>query len=871
MPHPTPSLRPSAATVSSTRLAVAAMALSGIFPLLQAGVPPKVESLIEDRCADCHDSDRKKGGLDLTALPFDPSSPTNFTEWVKVYDRVSAGEMPPKKKPRPDPVELAAFTQSLSGALTAAEVRRTATEGRSTLRRLNRYEYENTVRDLLQAPWLQLKEGLPEDGESFRYNKVGETLDMSHVQLARYLATANSALRQVMATQPDRPATKVTRYYARDQTSFTEKMKFDEFNTAAERATFAVLGTGPEPDVRTGKAPLTAGPDHPEVREREAMGVVASNYEPVEVYFEKFVAPVSGHYRLRFRAYPVWVGPGRGEKWFIPDLDKVSEGRRSEPITVYSETPPHGVRRLGTFDATTDAAVHELDTFLLAGEIIRPDAARLFRSRPGAARWHNPLAERDGQPGVAFGWMEVEGPLYEEWPAAGHRVLFDGLPLAKSTRPGGGVEVLSTDPRRDARRLLRAFARRAYRRPVDDAEALRFLPIIEDALKQGSSFAEAMIAGYSAVLCSPQFLYLEEEPGVLDDYALASRLSYFLWNSAPDEPLRALAERGSLHRGAVLQGQVERMLDDPRSHRFVDAFLAYWLQLRKIGVSSPDPDMYPDYYLDDLLTESAEDETHAFFSELIRADLPARNVVASDFVIVNERLATLYGLPGVEGVGLRRVELPPGCVRGGLMTQASVLKVTANGTTTSPVLRGSWIMERILGRPPPPPPPNVPTIEPDIRGATTIREQLSKHRSQETCAACHANIDPAGFALENFDVMGGWRERYRAIDGAPGAEGFGHNGQHFAFHASLPVDSSGQLPDGRTFSDVRMFKLLLLGDERQIARNLVRQLLVYGTGAPVRFGDRADVERILDRSAASQYGVRTLIREVVQSSLFVHK
>jgi hypothetical protein len=847
------------------------LALLAWAPLQAATLPPGVGAFIENRCADCHDDVQMKGGLDLTSLSFDPDDAGNFAVWVKVFDRVSANEMPPKKKPRPEPRELVAFTGSLGGALTAAETRRIGTEGRSTLRRLNRYEYENTVRDLLDAPWLQLKDGLPEDGEAYRFNKVGESLDMSQIQLARYLATADRALRQVLAAQPDQPSTQTIRYYAREQKSFTEKLKYDAMNTAPERATFAVLGVEAQPGVRLGELPVTVGAADPAEREREGMGVVASNYEPVEVYFDSFVAPVSGRYRLRFKAYPVWVGPESGAKWFVPDLDHVSAGRRPEPITVYSEMPPRQLRKLGSFDVTPEGPVRELDTWLLAGEIIRPDAARLFRSRPGPARWHNPLAEKDGQPGVVFSWMEAEGPIFDQWPTPGYALLFGNLPLRKPGKPEGTPEVVSADPERDARRLLRGFVQRAYRRPVGDAEAIRFLPIIENALKTGSGFAEAMIAGYSAVLCSPDFLYLEENSGTLDDFALASRLSYFLWNSAPDEELRALAARGALHRTRVLRAQTERMLGDPRSQRFVDAFLAYWLQLRKIAVTSPDPDMYSDYYLDDLLTESAQDETEAFFAELLRADLPARNIVDSDFAMVNERLAALYGIPGVEGVALRRVTLPPGCVRGGLMTQASVLKVTANGTTTSPVLRGAWIMERVLGRPPPPPPAGVPTIEADTRGATTIRAILDKHRSEKSCAACHAKIDPAGFALENFDVVGGWRDQYRAFGGPVAEEGFGHNGQRFAFHAALLVDSSGRLPDGRTFSDIRSFKKLLLEDERQIARNLVRQLLIYATGAPVRFGDRAEVERIIQDSASQQYGVRTLVHRVVESSLFLHK
>jgi hypothetical protein len=399
----------------------------------------------------------------------------------------------------------------------------------------------------------------------------------------------------------------------------------------------------------------------------------------------------------------------------------------------------------------------------------------------------------------------------------------------------------------------------------------RFLPVVRSALKRGNTFTDAMIAGYTAVLCSPEFICLEEKPGRLDDYALASRLAFFLWNSSPDDELRRCAEKHQLHKPGVLRAQTERLLDDPKSRQFVEAFLDYWLDLRKIVATAPDGNLYPDYYLDDLLTESALEESRLFFAELLRGDLPARNVVASDFTMLNERLAAHYGLPPVQGVALHRTPLPADSPRGGLMTQAAVLKVTANGTTTSPVLRGAWIMERILGQQPPPPPPSVPAVEPDIRGAVTIRQQLDKHRTLETCNACHAKIDPAGFALENFDVMGGWRERYRSEAGGELAKGLAKSGQKFAFHHALPVDASGELPDGRKFRDIREFKQLLLADEKQLARSLAKQLTVYATGALIRFADRGQIEQILERASSSHYGVRSLIHELVQSELFLSK
>jgi hypothetical protein len=413
--------------------------------------------------------------------------------------------------------------------------------------------------------------------------------------------------------------------------------------------------------------------------------------------------------------------------------------------------------------------------------------------------------------------------------------------------------------------------RRAIRRPVQEAEIQPFVKLFQTALGAGASFTEALLTADTGVLCSPAFVTLEEQPGPLEDHALAARLSYFLWNSEPDAALRSLADLRVLHDPKELSRQADRMLADPRAQRFVEAFLDYWLDLRKTDVTSPDEALYPDYYLDDLLTESAVDETRAFFTELVRGNLPGRELVASDFIMANERLAALYGLPGVQGSAIRRVSLPKDSVRGGLLTQASVLKVTANGTTTSPVLRGAWITERILGQPVPPPPPSVPAVEPDIRGAITIRQQLDAHRTQATCRSCHARIDPPGFALESFDVFGGWRERYRALGDGPKVQGFGKNGQPFVFHAAQPVDSSGVLPDGRAFKDVRDLKRLLLQDERQIARNLVRQLVTYSTGAPVRFGDRPKIEAILDAAKPRGYGVKSLIHGIIASELFRNK
>ena len=843
-----------------------------LLPLGSAGALPP---FLDKNCVECHDADARKGGLDLTALKSDLTDARSFETWVKIFDRTASGEMPPKKKARPDATQQAAYLGDLSALLVRQEATRFASQGRTVERRMNRFEYENAVRDLLQAPWLDLKETLPEDTDAFRFNKTGQALDVSHVQLQRYLTAAEEGLRSAFVSSVEKPDASPKRYYARQQGSYTGKMKFSEFNTSPERATFPTLGFTGQPDVRRGDAKTSVGKADPKLRDEEGVGVVHGAYEPVEPNFSTFRAPTSGRYKLKLCGHSVWVGPGKPTgkgpaRWYIPDLDDISKGHRPEPVTVYALTHPRILRRIGNVDFNPDVTVNELDVVLKAGETIQIDTVRFYRSRPGASRAQNPLATPEGQPGLVMRWIEVEGPLAPKWPAAPYAVLFDALPTKPAVGSPLRYDVETKDAPKDAERLLRRFVKQAYRTPVSPQEETRFLPVILGALKSGSTFAEAMLTGYPAVLCSPSYLYLQEKPGRLDDHALAARLAYFLWNSPPDEQLRSLAAAGTLHEPKTLRAQTERLLADPRSARFVDTFTDYWLDLRKAGANDPDNLLYPDYYLDDHLVESARDESHATFAELIRSNLPARNIVDADFVFVNERLATLYQLPPVAGAKLQKVALPKDSVRGGFMTQAAVLKVTANGTTTSPVTRGAWIMERVLGRKPPPPPASVPAVEPDTRGAVTIRQQLEKHRKLESCSACHTKIDPPGFALENFDVMGGFRERYRALDGKTPEIGIGKNGQKYAFHNALAVEAYGEL-DGKKFKDIREFKKIVAADERQLARNIVGQLTVFATGAPVGFSDRPKVEALLDQAKEGHYGVRDLVHGLVSSDLFLNK
>src|SRR6187399_596739 len=872
------------------RAFVAATLLCGV--ALADEAPKTAAKFFDQYCSDCHYED-KKGDLDLSELTFEPGNRDNFATWVRVFDRVSAGEMPPKKrKERPAPADLATFTHTVSSSLTTFEKEVTARDGRAMQRRLNRYEYENALRDLLNVPWAQVKDKLPLDGEAYRFNKSGEALDVSFVQMERYLTAADYAMRQAMSAAFERPEQSVRKIYARD--AIGARYQPRENGTLPDRLMFPVLDSHAQPEVRAGRAPNSS----PETREREAVGKVSSIFSDAGQYGWGFNAPVAGRYRIRLKGYSVWVSGGGIGRWFYtgqgaekaatywlpvwhrPNADEIWPGRNNEPIGIYAQSSGQ-TRPVGVMDFTPKPSVGEIEVQLAGGESIRSDAMRLFRTRVNGSdeQYVNPLATKEGMPGYAVQWLEVTGPLEDAGATSGYKLLFGDLPMrrldagekggvplevvapavippvgglsgAAAFGPGGPggflrspisnvmVEVNSSSPHQDAERLLRGFIQAAYRRPVEETEVKRFLGLFEREIALGSGFARSMLTAYTGVLVSPGFVFVEERPGKLDDWALATRLSLFLWNSTPDAALRARAESGELHRPAVLQKETERLLKDPRSRRFVDAFTDYWLDLRKIDDTSPSATIYNDYELDDPLKLAALYETQLFFAELLRANLPARNIVDSDFTYLNERLATHYGIPGVRGAAMRRVALPRGSERGGLMTMASVLKLTANGTTTSPVLRGHWITERILGLETRPPPPSVKAVDPDIRGAVTIRQQLDKHRADATCAACHAKMDPPGFALESFDVMGGHRERYRAVsDKVPPVKGYGMNGQAFVFHYALPVDSAGELPDGRPFKDVRELKKLLVRDDVPIARNLARQLTVYATGAPVRFSD----------------------------------
>jgi hypothetical protein len=453
-------------------------------------------------------------------------------------------------------------------------------------------------------------------------------------------------------------------------------------------------------------------------------------------------------------------------------------------------------------------------------------------------------AIRDGKlPQIHVHEVAISGPFLPSWPTAAQRAV-----LGADWEVASATGTLSDET---IRRHLAEFTARAYRRPTQVEEIDRLMRLIALRRQSGRSPLEAYQDGLSAVLCSPGFLYLDE-PGEarLSSYALASRLSYFLWSSIPDQPLLDLAASDALASPDVLAEQARRMLADPRSAGFIEGFLDRWLALRDLGSMPPDRAKFGDYYRYDLQASMLQ-ETRLFTRHLLEENLSIANFLDTDFTFIDAPLARHYGLTPPEGTGFAKVRLSDRR-RGGLLGQASVLTVTANGIDTSPVVRGIWLLENILGTPPAPPPPDVEPLDPDVRGATTIRQQLEKHRSIATCYECHRKIDPPGFALENFDAIGAWRDRY---DGAGDA-------------TVRPIDPAGQLPDGRNFADVAGLKTLLNSRLDQFAHCLTEKLLSYSLGRTLATADRPHVAHIVAEASSQGYGLRDLVLLVVRSQPF---
>lgn len=827
-----------------------------------AEVPEPVRIAIESYCADCHNEQTMAGDLDLVSLKFAPAQPTNRERWVRIFDRVERGEMPPTQ----DGYDFAEeerreYVAALGEVLRQADRAEVVEQGRGPVRRLTRDEYQDQLRDLLQLPQLDIRDKLPPDREYHGFTKVTKMLDVSRVQLEGWLDAADAALQAAMAqgTMPE----PIQTYRATGTDLFPSLGSFG----GREAMFFARDGV---------MVPITSSDYQkmtPEQRRDETLEVAIfrSATWPYFGYPRGFKAKHDGTYRVRFAARAVrQVADFRLVPAHQP-LPMSFRARQPSGPDVSGDVRETG----GWIDLLPEPNVFETTIRLKAGETFEYSLLGLpvpFIRTDGGFFYDFPPMPPEGHRGAAIQWLEVEGALAPEtWPPPSHHVLFGDLPVGEAPKGSRfGVEVLSSDPKADAARLFRRFARRAARKPVPEEAIAKYLNLIDAQLSGGDTFVEAMANGYQAFLCSGHVVYLRE-PSPDDPFALAERLSYFLTNTAPDDRLQEQAESGRLIEPGVLRAETDRLIADARFDRFVEGFTDQWLDLSKLRRDIPDGRLYPEYRKDDYLVDSMQRETQSFFRAMIRENLPVTTLVDADFTFVNDRLARHYDLPRTTGSAMRKIQLPDGSPYGGLLTQASILKLTANGSTTSPVLRGVWVMEKILGDPPPPPPKSVPAIEPDIRGAATIRDILAKHTEVESCAACHTHFDPVGFALENFDVMGAWRDRYRGLEKGDKITGIDPAGHPYTYFVGPAVDASGKLRDGRSFRNVRELKAHLISDSRALARNLVGQLTLYATGVPVRFSDRPTVENILDACEPAGYRIGDLIHTFVLSELFSGK
>jgi len=779
-----------------------------------------ITPLVKTSCLRCH-GDRTVTPLNLARLGFDLTDHETYRAWEKVYQRLSTGEMPPATSPQPDTAAVETALGSLKRALVDANLLARG-EQRTPLRRLTRLEYAYTIQDLLgidEAIATELVQTLPAEADSGGFDTVAANQSMSPLHVQSYLDAADRALDAAIAVGPPPPIESFTIEYAKSR-------------RLASNAEGSCLGCGAVKPLDDGFATF---------HETSSTFLLHSGSEG-------FAVPYPGRYRVAIDAYAY---------------------QASTPVTltVYLAGGFGAValdNLVGSFDFVGDVPRSvELTPFLRPGDVVSPALADAD-APPGVVTsdYFEPRGNfRDYKgEGIALRTMTIDGPLLDSWPPPSTRQLLTGVEFDED-----GEVRLTKDPYAHIVDIVDRFAPLAFRRPLnaEEGELEMFASLAGPLLADGRPFLEAVRVPLRAILSATPFLFQAGAPGTLDDFALASRLSYFLWRSLPDAELLDLARDHRLSDPTVLAAQVDRMLDDAKAQRFVTDFVGQAFRLYELRATAPDRGLYPEY--DDQLGQAMVRETERFLAELVAEDLGVGHLIDADFTFVNRRLAEHYGISGIEGQQMRKVMLAADSPRGGLLTQASIHKITANGTTTSPIPRGNFVLANLLGEPAPPPPAGINAIEPDTRGTTTIREQLDAHRSSPVCASCHRVIDPPGFALESFDPIGGFRTNYRI---SPGESEAPSRSAH-QYREGPSVDASGVTPEGAAFAGIEEYKRILLEHEvDQVARHVVSQLLVYATGAEIEFADRDEVERLVGELGDHGYPIRTMIREVAQSDLF---
>jgi hypothetical protein len=726
-----------------------------------------IEPLLSRYCFDCHGKGKHKGDLALDAYQDVQSILNDRKTWEKVLHNVRAHVMPPEKKLQPPPAERELIANWIESEIFKCDCTH-PDPGRVTIRRLNRAEYNNTIRDLVGVKF-QPADDFPSDDTGYGFDNIGDVLSMPPILLEKYLAAAEKILDQAMVL-PD-----------------SEKGRPKRFAAAA------LEGTAPGEPLGGGARSLTREGD-------------------IHVEFN-FARP--GEYILRAKAWGEQAGPEPPRMTF----SLAGKELKTFDVEVVEGAAKLYEVRLAVEPGKKPFAAAYINNYFNAKE---PDSNK--RDRNLIIEYLEIVEAVDGQPARL---SETQQRIFICRPSPGHELDC-------------------------ARTIIANFAQRAYRRRTTAAEVDRLVKIAELALKDGESFEYGIKLALEAVLVSPHFLFRGEfqpEPGnpnlvyPIDEFALATRLSYFVWSSMPDDELLELAGRGLLRKN--LEAEVRRMLKDPKARALVENFAGQWLQTRNLKLVSPDPWQYPEF--DEELRVAMQKETELLFEMIMREDRSVIDFIDADYTYINQRLAQHYGIPGVKGEEFQRVSLKD-APRGGVLTHASVLTITSNPTRTSPVKRGKWVLENILGTPPPPPPPDVPELKEGKEAVLSgsLRQRMEQHRAGAICASCHAQMDPIGFGLENFNGLGGWREQ----DG------------------KFPIDPSGTLPSGQSFKGPADLQKILLSRKNDFVRCLSEKMLTYALGRGTEYYDKCALEEISKGVAKNKYTFSSLVFEIVKSTPF---
>ena len=819
-----------------------------VFKADEATFQSRVTPFLNAHCGRCHGPQKKEGNLridlHLTTAFLDPAVKE---KWGEVVNVLNSHEMPPEKEPQPKPEEVAGVVDWITAQMARAELIRR--DGVIVLRRLNRDEYRNTIRDLIGVEFDT--SGFPQDPPAGGFDNNGKALTMSPLQTELYLDAARKVLDRALV-EGDRPPSIKWRFEPESGDSDSNRVRYDGNN--------AIVNGGRNP-VKDGFKILhhESWDKHLNARDFKvkhegeyvirirAAGQVPSRADVV----------ASADKALTDRADKQTKENPKGERYHREGRDrdlahfqndrmydygsvrlKVIQTLGGQPRTVAEFDVPATLDKPGVYEFRTRFTTESAGiTLEYAYAIPRVLENFWFQSHDEFAR-----------PEAFVDWFELEGPLTESWPPASHQRLLT------ETAPKPAAE------RTQAREVLTQFMRRAYRRPVAAAEVEDKLKLFERVRGDSPSFLQAIKTPLVAVMVSPHFLYLAEPSASpaqkLTAHELAARLSYFLWSSMPDDALFRLADSGQLRDPKILSQQVSRLIADPKSEAFVRNFAGQWLSLREVGANPPAQDLFPQY--DRHLEVSIVDESRAFFAEILRHDLSAMNFASSDFVTINERLARFYGIPNVRGDQFRRVAVPEGVHRGGIVTQASMLIVTSNGTRTSPVKRGTWVLKNVLGIDPGLPVANAGDIAPKVPGIdkATVRKRLEIHRELPQCARCHNKIDPLGFALENFNATGEWREQ----------EGFGYKGR--IDRNDPKIDASSKLPDGTAISGIDDLRAELLKKDELFLNCLSGKLFTYALGRELGVADQPLVKAAVEHSKKNGTTLKSIIQFIATSEAF---